>query len=158
MNVEIVPITLREARRFVADHHRHNGPPRGWLFGLALESGGLRVGVAIAGRPIARALDDGRTVEITRLALLEGAPHNAASMAYGALCRAAAALGHRRAITYTLQTERGSSVLAAGFMPIEQLDARDEWTPAEGVKRAQRDIFGDERRPAAAKVRWERTL
>jgi hypothetical protein len=30
------PIALREARQFVAQYHRHNEPPRGWLFGVAL--------------------------------------------------------------------------------------------------------------------------
>jgi hypothetical protein len=156
--IDVAPVTLREARRFVVEHHRHNGPPRGWLFGVQLIEAGDRIGVAIAGRPVARALDDGRTIEITRVCLISPAPHNAASRAYGALCRAALALGYLRAITYTLASERGSSLRASGFAPVADLNAREEWTPAEGVHRAQRDIFGEERRPTEPKVRWERAL
>ena len=34
----VVPITLKQAREFVAAHHRHNKPPVGWKFGLACSS------------------------------------------------------------------------------------------------------------------------
>lgn len=158
------PITLRVARRFIAEHHRHNAPPRGWLFGVQLIvnlpdcAKPQTVGVGIASRPVARALDDGTTLEITRLCLVEGAPKNAASRLYGALCRAGAALGYTRAITYTLASEAATSVRAAGFVLDAELDARDEWTPQEGVNRRQRDLFGDELRPAEAKVRWVRRI
>lgn len=154
----LVPITLREARRFIAEHHRHNIAPRGWLFGTSLELNGVRVGVGVASRPVARALDDGRTVEITRLCLLEGAPKNAASRLYGALCRAARALGWKRAITYTLRTEEGTSLRASGFRLAAAISARDAWTPSAGVNRVQRDLFGAERRPTGEKSRWERAL
>lgn len=104
MSDELRPIALRRARAFVNEHHRHNVAPQGWLFGVQLVCGTETVGVGIAGRPIARMADDGRTVEITRLTLVEGAPKNAATRLYGALCRAAKALGYLRAITYTLGT------------------------------------------------------
>jgi hypothetical protein len=74
---ELRPISLREARAFVAEHHRHNVPPRGWLYGVALEAGGQVVAVGIAGRPVSRALQDGRTLEVLRCCTL-GTP-NAAS-------------------------------------------------------------------------------
>lgn len=152
------PITLREARRFIATHHRHNVAPRGWLFGVQYVFDGHTGGVGIASRPVARALDDGTTMEITRLCLVEGAPKNAASQLYGALCRAAQALGYRRAITYTLASEAATSVRAAGFVLDAELEARNAWTPQEGVNRRQQDLFGDERRPAEAKHRWVRHL
>jgi hypothetical protein len=152
----LLPISLREARGFVAEHHRHNGPPQGWLFGVGAYADEL-VGVGIAGRPIGRKMQDGRTVEITRLCLSQ-APRNTASRLYGALCRAAKALGYLRAITYTLQSEAGTSLAAAGFRPVAELAARAAWTEAEGVNRQQRDIFGVERRPTEAKIRWERSL
>lgn len=158
LGVVVMPVTLRDARRFIAEHHRHNVAPRGWLFGARLVAEGVTVGVGVASRPVARGLDDGRMVEITRLCLVSGAPKNAASRLYGALCRAAAALGYTRAVTYTLVSEAGTSVRASGFEPIAQLPARETWTPAEGVQRAQVDIFGETRRPQEAKVRWERAL
>ena len=151
------PISLREARRFVVEHHRHNGPPQGWLFGVGAHCDSELVGVGIAGRPLARHLQDGRTVEITRLCL-SAAPRNTASMLYGALCRAAKALGYVLAITYTLASELGTSLKAAGFTPVADVEARSEWTQHEGVNRAQRDLFGEQRRPTEAKVRWERAL
>ena len=55
--MKIVPITLKAACAFIAQHHRHNKPPAGWKFGVGLECDGVLVGVATAGRPVARALD-----------------------------------------------------------------------------------------------------
>jgi hypothetical protein len=156
--VQLTPLALREARRFIAEHHRHNEPPRGWLFGTALEVNGHRVGVGVASRPVARALQDGRTIEIVRLCLVEGAPHNAASRLYGALCRAAAALGYTSAVTYTLAEETGASLRAAGFEAEAQLEERETWSPDERWWRKQRDLFGNELRPAGAKTRWRRAL
>ena len=64
----LVPVSLKEARRFVGEHHRHNRPPQGWKFGVGLMNGtGQLRGVAVAGQPIARALDDGETIEVTRV-------------------------------------------------------------------------------------------
>ena len=155
--ITVEPIKLGEARRFVAEHHRHNDPPQGWLFGVAVHSGDRRVGVAIAGRPIARILDDGHTVEITRVCLLPGAPKNAASKAYGAICRAAAALGYTKAVTYTLAAELGTSVKASGFTRVADVHPDQSWN-RRARPRIQRDLFGHERRPTGAKHRWERSL
>jgi hypothetical protein len=67
VKLELVLIGLRDARAFVAAHHRHNEPPRGHQFSIGLEVDGQLVGVVIAGRPIARQADDGRTVELYTL-------------------------------------------------------------------------------------------
>lgn len=152
VTVNLRPVTLAEARRFVGEHHRHNLPPRGWLFGVGIEVYGELVGVAVAGRPVARALDDGLTVEITRACTLGHG--NANSMLYGALRRAAKALGYRRVYTYTLAEESGCSLRAAGFVMDAELAARPTWdTPSRA--RDQTDLFGNERRPAGPKVRWK---
>lgn len=156
--LEVAPITLREARRFVADHHRHNEPPVGWRFGVMVRACGVPIGVGMAGRPIARNLDDGLTIEILRVCIVAAAPRNAASKAYGALNRAAAALGYRRSISYTLESEDGVSLRAAGYEPVAVVPARDKWNLTEGVNRQQRDLFGRELRPVEAKIRWERRL
>jgi hypothetical protein len=87
--------------------------PQGALFALGVEKGGELVGVAIVGRPVGRGLQDGRTVEITRVAT--DGTRNACSFLYGRCRRAAAALGYRRVITYTRQDESGASPRAAGF-------------------------------------------
>ncbi len=158
MALRLVPITLRVARRFVGEHHRHNVPPKGWRFGVGVEdSAGELVGVAIASRPVARALDDGETLEIVRTCT-NGA-RNANSMLYGAIARAAKPLGYRRVITYTLASEPGTSLRAAGFMRDGEVAARPSWsTPTSGRSRYQQDLFGNERRSTKPKMRWIRML
>ncbi len=155
MRYRIRPVTLADARRFVAEHHSHNGPPRGHIVSLGIEThpGGELVGVAIGGRPVARALDDGGTAEIVRVCIRDGEWDNACSMAYGSMRRALVALGHRRIFTYTLACEKAACVRAAGFRKDADLPERKAWdTPSR--PRVQTDLFGVERRPTGPKVRW----
>lgn len=112
--VELQPITLKEARRFVDDNHRHHKAPQGGLFAIGLSERNQVIGVAIVGRPVARLLQNGYTAEITRLCVKNGF-FNACSMLYSACWRAARAMGYKRLITYILKTENGSSLRAAGF-------------------------------------------
>lgn len=65
--MKLVPITLDEGKQFVLKHHRHNMPPLSWKFGVGLEADESLVGVALAGRPNARALDTRFNIEITRV-------------------------------------------------------------------------------------------
>jgi hypothetical protein len=148
--VNIVPITLREARAFIALLHRHNKPPRGWKFGVGLRAGDDLVGVATAGRPIARALDDGLTIEVNRTCT--DGTKNANSMLYGAVWRAAKAMGYRVGITYTQAEESGASLKAAGWTPVEELPARASWAESSVKLRGLRDADGN---GGVARVRWE---
>lgn len=111
--LEIVPVTQCEANAFVSAHHRHHGPVRGDVFRVAASDGTQIVGVAIVGRPVARRLQDGWTLEVTRLCTLGGS--NVCSFLYAAAWRAARALGWKRLITYTLPSEGGASLRAAGW-------------------------------------------
>jgi hypothetical protein len=113
VTLALQPIDFKEAATFVAQHHRHHPPARGWKFGVAVNDGEKIVGVLVVGRPLARALDNGYTLEVTRCCT-DGTKH-AASMLYGAAWRAAKALGYRRLITYTLASEPGTSLVAAGW-------------------------------------------
>jgi len=84
-----------------SEHHRHHRSVQGAKFAIAVAlpgSDGI-CGVAIVGRPVARHLDDGWTLEVTRLCT-NGAP-NACSKLYGAAWKAAKALGYTRLITYS---------------------------------------------------------
>src|SRR5215472_1965164 len=125
VSLELVPITLAEANVFVLRIHRHHEPVVGSKFQVGVAADGEIVGVGIAGRPVARALDDGFTVEITRTAT-DGFK-NATSKLDGALARAAFALGYRKVITYTLKSESGASLRAAGFRVVAEIKGR-EWT------------------------------
>jgi hypothetical protein len=112
--LSITPINLDEANAFVAEHHRHHRPVVGAKFAVAVSDGAGQVrGVAIVGRPVARLLDDGWTLEVNRVCT-DGA-RNACSMLYGAAWRASRAMGYKRLITYTLPEEGGSSLRAAGW-------------------------------------------
>lgn len=123
--LELVPVTRDQALDFIRCLHRHAKRPQGYRFAVGVCNDGNLVGVATAGRPVARGLDDGHTIEITRVCT-DGTPH-ACSMLYGACWRAAKAMGYRRAITYTLTTESGTSLRAAGWLRVAELPARPGW-------------------------------
>jgi len=137
--LELVPTSLREANAFVERHHRHSRPCRGHKFSIAVATAGEIVGVAIAGRPVARYRDDGFTIEVLRVCVLPDAPRNACSMLYGACWRAARGMGYHRAITYTLKSEAGTSVKASGFRVIGEVKPQTWDRPNAGRKRAEAD-------------------
>jgi hypothetical protein len=142
--VTIVPCTLREACAFVAQHHRHHRPPRGCLFCIGAVVEERVVGVAIVGRPVARALQDGFTAEVTRVAT--DGTRNACSALYGAAWRAARAIGYRRLVTYTLPSEGGASLRGAGWRCIGEAGG-GSWSRAS---RPRVDMH-----PMQQKMRWE---
>lgn len=113
MNLEIKPIHLRPAAEFVKNYHRHNIPPVGGKFAVACYDDDRLCGVAICGRPTARRSDDGVTLEIYRNCT--DGTRNACSKLYGACCKVARAMGYRRVVTYTLESEPGTSLRASGF-------------------------------------------
>lgn len=158
--LEIVPLSLADARRYVADNHRHNEPPIAHRFSIGLQrDDGTLAGVVIAGRPVARMLNDGRTVELLRLTT-EG-DKNACSRLYGAACRAAQAMGYRRVVTYTLEEEPGTSLKAAGFRRDGKAGGGDWYRPSQPQRvggSALITLWGDRKIPTGPKVRWVREL
>ncbi|GAA4692080.1 hypothetical protein APR04_005772 [Promicromonospora umidemergens] len=144
------PIGLRAANAWVAETHRHHGPVRGHKFSVAVvDAQGSIHGVGIAGRPVARVLDDGEHLEVLRVAT-DGTP-NACSMIYGALRRAAIALGYspENVLTYTLRSEPGTSLRAAGWHAVAHTTG-DTW---ERPGRARVD-----RAPTGPKTRWHAAM
>lgn len=111
--LKIRPITLKEANAYVAQFHRHNQPTTGHKWSLGCYDGDRLCGVAIAGRPIARKLDDKLTIEVLRVCT--DGTRNACSALYGACGRVAREMGYRRIITYTLISEPGTSLRASGW-------------------------------------------
>ena len=145
-SLRLVPITITAAKEYILLHHRHNRPPVSGLFAVAAELEGALVGVAIVGRPVARMLQDGKTVEVTRCCT--DGTRNAASFLYGAAKRVAQALGYTRCVTYTLQSEPGSSLRAAGWAEAARLRARPGWSAPSRPRKAG-TVDGQ------AKIRWE---
>ena len=110
--LRIVPMKHSDANEFVRRLHRHSRPTLGAIFCVGVADEDV-CGVAIAGRPVARRLDDGETIEILRVTT--DGTRNACSMLYGACRRVAKELGYARVFTYTLPEEGGASLRAAGY-------------------------------------------
>jgi hypothetical protein len=120
----IVPVSRDEARAFIRRVHRHKPkPPAAEVLRSGLAYRGQLVAVALAGMPC-KELMDGRTLEITRVAV-DGVVESGCSRMYGSLRRAASALGWSRIYTYTRADEPGTSVRAAGFRRDADLPARN---------------------------------
>ena len=143
----LTPISLREANAFVKRNHRHHKGVTGHKFSIGCTRDGELVGVAIMGRPVSRYLDDGLTLEVNRLCTT-GA-ENACSMLYGAAARAARAMGYQKIITYTLDTEPGTSLRAAGWQCAGPAGG-ERWT---GKRRPAADLY-----PPQKKLRYEKQL
>ncbi|MDE3023368.1 MAG: hypothetical protein KGI54_16215 [Pseudomonadota bacterium] len=148
--MEIRPITFKSACSFIKEHHRHNKPPQGHKFSISVWNGDSMVGVATAGRPIARHFDDGLTLEINRTCT--DGTKNANSKLYGAVWKAAKAMGYLRCITYTQQFESGESLRAVGWVKVKSLQARKSWSESSVKLRHKKDQFGS---GGIERVLWE---
>jgi hypothetical protein len=143
--LRLVPCSVKRARLFVRQSHRHLPEVQGGLFAVAVMGADL-VGVAIAGNPPPEWQGTGRIV-ISRVCTVVS--ENACSMLYGALCRAAKALGYCEAWTYTRLDEPGTSLRAAGFQDMG-LTNGGEWTCVSRPRKSAID--------AGPKRRWRRVL
>lgn len=141
MTLSLVPLRVKAALPFCDEHHSHLDPSRGGLFAV----GERLVCVAVAGRPARKLQELGHVDDVTRVAS-DGTAEHAASMALGAIRRAALALGYRRLVSYTLLGEAGTSYRAAGWWPTS-LGKGGTWSRA-GRPRAFPIQPG-------LKVRWE---
>ncbi|MBM63256.1 MAG: hypothetical protein CL484_09945 [Acidobacteria bacterium] len=112
-SLELLPITQKEAKSFIEQYHRHHAPSVGGKFSVAVAMDDTIVGVAMAGRPVSRILDDGFTLEINRVCT--DGTRNACSKLYAACMRTGREMGYKRFITYTLPEESGASLRGAGW-------------------------------------------
>lgn len=146
-----IPMTLREANAFVAMHHRHSKKVRGYRFAIGVEDASDFWGVAIFGRPISRTLGADRcTGEVLRNCVRDGAPLGCPSFLYAACWRAWRAMGGRKLVTYTLQSESGASLRGAGARVVAQLEPRD-WSRErrDHLERLHQPVYDE------PKLRWE---
>ena len=143
----LIPVSLAQANEFVRQHHRHHKPVAGHKFSIGCAENGRLCAVAIVGRPVSRYLDDGFTLEVNRLC--SDGTKNACSILYAAAARAARAMGYRKIITYTLDTESGASLRAAGWTNAG-LAGGKAWT---GSHRPAQPLY-----PAQMKYRYEKRL
>ncbi len=113
-DLNIKPISLKDANDFVTNIHRHHTKVQGHKFSIAAYNSEKLVGVCIVGRPVSRYLDDGKTLEVTRLCT--DGTRNACSILYGRAARIAKDMGYKKIITYILQSESGVSLKASGWV------------------------------------------
>lgn len=138
-----VPMTLRAARTYVKERHRHAKSIQGGLFAVGAQAAGQLVGCAIVGMPVSRMLQDGFTVEIRRVCT--DGTRNACSFLYRVCVRIASAMGYRRVLTYTLESESGASLRGAGFKITKRTRA-EHW---------DRKVRERGQQPLQHKFRWE---
>lgn len=143
----IKPITFKQASEFINKFHRHHNATIGCKFCVGLYENDEIIGCAVCGRPVSRHLDDGLTCEINRVCVLDW-HKNACSMLYGACCRIAKNMGYKTVITYTLQSENGTSLKASNFICEGQAGGK-YWT---GKRNRGQNI------PAEMKNRWVKQL
>ena len=135
MNIQ--PCTLRQANEYLKLFHRHSKKVAGCKFSICAYKDNKLVGVAIVGRPVARKLDDGLTGEILRTCT--DGTKNVNSFLYGACQRIWKEMGGSKIITYTLDTESGISLRAAGFVIARVAPGyyMQDWVPRDKVQRAR---------------------
>ena len=145
------PLTLKQANAFIKEFHRHHKKVTGHRFSLAAYDGDRVCGIAVVGRPVARALDQWRIAEVNRLAT--DGTKNACSILYAAAARAADAMGFDKIQTYTLPAEGGTSLRASGWTCEGEAGGGD-WNA--GGKASHKNRRTDQ--PMEVKWRWSKTL
>lgn len=148
MGLVAQPVSVNQASRYIGKYHRHTRKPRFFQFAIGASLEGQLVGVAIVGRPIARHLDDGKTLEVRRLCT--NGTRNACSFLYARCVRIAKELGFVSLITYTLQSESGDSLRAVGARVVCKIGKRTkmrQWN--NRMNRIEHEVV------SSAKLRWE---
>jgi hypothetical protein len=148
MRLRVVPLTLRQANELVDRLHRHHKPVTGHRFSIGCEYGGILIGAAICGRPVARMVDPYRVLEVTRL--VTDGTKNACSILYAAAARVADAMGFDKIQTYILGEEPGTSLFAAGWQP-EAISNGGDWN-SSSFKNRRID------QPMGEKIRWAKVF
>jgi hypothetical protein len=147
-NYRIIPLTLKQANDFVVENHRHHGKVTGHRFSLGLLHTDTLIGVIICGRPVARGFDFNKIIEVNRLCVLDS-HKNACSKLYSACARISKEMGFEKIITYILQSESGTSLIASGWSKMSEVKGRS-W---DTKSRSRTD-----KHPTVDKTRWEKEL
>lgn len=157
MTLRIVPMILAEANDFVDRYHRHHAPvvSHRWSIGVGIDGPDwfALAGVAICGRPKARALPQYAMIEVNRLAT--GGVPNACSKLYAACARIATQMGFEEIETSILDNEPGTSLKAAGWQFRRTIKGRDWNCPSRGNRRTDqpmcdKQVYGKQLRALAS--------
>lgn len=151
--MRVAPISFKEACEYIDSVHRHYKAPHGHKFSLSLidEEDNIH-GVLMCGRPVNRNLDDYDTLEITRLAT--DGTKNACSLLYNACKRAAFNMGYLKVVTYILESELGTSLIASGWKKV--CDTRyKSWDHAERKRNETNLQCSKQRYEVENKINWK---
>lgn len=149
MSLRVVPLTLKQANKLIAQLHRHHKPVVGHRFSIGvITADGRLVGAAVIGRPVARMVSQYDVAEVTRL--VTDGTRNACSILYAAAARACQAMGFVAVQTYILADEPGTSLRAAGWSLIGVTEGGDWNRPSRGGRRTDQ--------PLVPKQRWARNF
>jgi hypothetical protein len=157
--MKIIPITLKDANRFIIEYHRHHSTVVGAKFAIGLFKEEL-LGVAICGRPVSRHLDNGFIIEVTRLCVKDDVK-NGCSMLYAACAKTAKCMGYEKIITYILESESGTSLKASGWeLELDKAGGKLWNNSKDRIRVAERtDLFGvTTKYPSELKKRYSRCL
>ena len=143
-----VPIELKAANEYVASLHRHHDPVHRDKFRIAcIGEDGIIHGVIQLARPVARNLDDGKTIEVVRCCT--DGTKNACSFLYSKAARIAKEMGYSKIITYILQSEDGTSLKASGWQYEADVQGKSWNCPSRPRNTTA---------PTCDKQRWSKTL
>ncbi len=144
--LQIMPISIRQADKFIEVYHRHNKKAGNGKFAIACYNERILVGVSIGGRPRSRHLDNGKTFEVYRVCT--DGTRNATSFLYARMKRIAQLMGYLKSITYSLQTEKGSSLKAIGAIVEKSVHHNRQWNNYGKIKRSSQTVTTE------PKYRW----
>lgn len=116
------PIGWREAKAFVESRHRHHFSPQGWKWGVGAMKRDQLVGVVMVGRPVSREIQRKEPLTAEAIRLCTDGTRNACSFLYARARQSAFILGYTRIITYILEDEPGTSLVAAGWQFVRMTD------------------------------------
>lgn len=159
--MKCVPVSLKQANAFIEDLHRHHKAVQGHKFSIGCEIGGVLHGVCVVGRPVSRYLDDGMTLEVTRLCT--DGTYNCCSFLYSRAAKIAKDMGYSKIITYILETESGVSLKASGWKLEDSDVGGGSWNcesrPRE-IAISQLSLFPQKeiKYPTCKKQRWVKEL
>lgn len=146
--LRIVPMSIRAAKVFVREHHRHAPSVTGAKVAVGLECDGVLVGVGLLGVPKARMLAQDRfCAEAVRVCVSGDAPKGSVSKINSRLKRIWQLCGGVTFKTYTLVEEGGASLRGAGAVIDRHVPAAS-WS-RDDRPRASRSI------EQHAKHRWD---
>ena len=155
--LQIKPIELSHANKFIAQYHRHSPAVTGHRWSQACWAGDRLCGVIVVGRPVARNIDQREIVEVLRNCT-DGTKH-AASKLYAAAARAAREIGYREILTYVLESESAVTLRAAGWMlDLATAGGGDGWAKRYGGTLPLLGDLDPKKRPTCTKQRWHKVL